>query len=510
MRQKIFELGSEIEYRPDAVERFLDKLMDTIDANLIVLLSVCRSDKNPEYQRVMSRSRIARYQLGPLLGGVDVTLTWKPKTMEKTMLSPSELGPDWDELFNGNVLALPLSGRTLGYTSHAPLPMIGLLLIGPVHEELDLVSNDEFIAIQILLGKAIVQWERKKASRHIASKKDSKLKLCKDDDVQTVGNKVLKQIKEIVNFHTGMLYLRGGLPPKLLSSDYMVFAASIGENQDTLLHSYWTYEQLGITFETMTIDKRTIVGKKEDMPKRRKATNDSALSHVPGGVHSTWALMPFFSSERGVAVAHLEGLNEGKGITGVDLEVLQILGNELGHEISHWQQNSCENESLHTDLSLVDELYNISKSKRDDPELRNNFEKVVRRTFSAIPKVELLKSEKSNVKTDIYLKLPCGSDVVVEVTMANDLLKKRRQLLEYVNVLNPKIGILVVSNDFTDKSIYNDLSAYDNILLMDSNRLMRFVCLSPKRRGELVSMWANNKQTREGMIRTPMILPNEF
>lgn len=163
MRQELFELGSEVIYNPDAVDSFLDALMEAMDTSLSVLLSVGRSDRNPEYQRVTHRGRAARYELGPLLGGSDVVLTWTPESMEPSTIESSELGADWKTLFDGKVLVLPLPGRTLGYKAQALNPLAGLLLIGPISEpqEQSSPSKDLLLATQLLLGVSLVQWERR-------------------------------------------------------------------------------------------------------------------------------------------------------------------------------------------------------------------------------------------------------------------------------------------------------------------------------------------------------------
>ena len=88
--------------------------------------------------------------------------------------------------------------------------------------------------------------------------------------------------------------------------------------------------------------------------------------------------------------------------------------------------------------------------------------------------------------------------------MGKDLTEKRRQLLEYVSELNADLGILVVSEEFEERAPREDLRAYQKTLLMDSSRLMRFVCLSPTSRAKLIHKWLDFE--RRGMVRTPMEL----
>lgn len=503
MRPELIELASEVLYRPDKVNSFLDVLMESTGTNLAVLLASGRSDQNPEYRRVTIRGDIPRWDLGSLLGGSDVVLSWKPTSLEPSTVSASELGCDWDNLFHGSVLVLPLPGRPLGYKTQAPLPLAGLLLLGPGKDIANPRSSTEdlLLATQTLLAVSLVQWERRDARRMVAQRSANWQDLARDADVQTLGTVVLERVCQVVNFHTGVLYLRG--LPSLALSDYMVFAASIGEDDSELLHSYWASEQLGITFATMTKDRRTVAGKKGDMPEARRATNDRALSHVPGGVHGAWALMPFFAEERGVAVAHLEGINDGRGVTRTELEALQLLGDELGEIIHDWQSTVGDSTGRVPDLSLVEQLYEVQRYDRNVEQQRAMFEDLVRRAFLAIPGITNLSTDDAPVRLDCHF-VAGETRVVVEATLSKDLTEKRRQLLEYVTQTGADLGILVVGRTVGGTDAHAQLDAYSKMLLMDSSRLMRFVCLSPKGRNELLSMWV--KSPRTGMQRAPMVI----
>lgn len=488
MRQELFELSAELPYRTDKVNLFLDALMEATDTSLSVLLSVNRSDRKPEYRRITSRGSTARQDLGPLLGGVDVCLSWQPDSLEPIILPSAELGHDWNTLFHEDVLVLPLPGRPLGYRFYAPVPFVGILLVGPLPKGgfAKKTIEELLLATQTLLGVALTQWEIRGAYTLIDNVNMLEHKAPIDQDVNAMGKYVLSSIKKCVDFHTGVLYLRG--LPSVGLSDYMVFAASIGEDHSNLLHSYWASEQLGITFKTMTEDKRTIAGKKPDMPDARRATNDHALKHVPGGVHGSWALMPFFAGERGVAVAHLEGFDNGRGITRTELEVLQILGYKLGETISVWQQTANTNPSLCPDLSLVEQLYEVQKYERNEVTQRKMFEDLVKRAFLDIQDVKLIPS-KSSVRPDCLFQTRDKELVVIEATLSTDLTKKRRQILEYVRELSADLGILVIGNTYNHTNTIEKLDAYNKILLMDSERLMRFICLSPMGRSKLIYNW---------------------
>ncbi len=497
MRRELFELASEVLYRPDKVEVFLDTLIEATRTTFAVLLSAGRSDCQPEYRHVTHRGNASRHDIGFLLGASDVVLTWQPKTFEPVSLLATELGHDWGPLFHHQtVLVLPLSGRPLGYKTQAPVPLSGILVLGPLTYSGD-ISNEAkelLLATQMLLAVSLMQWEIGAARRLVLSLSEEWRDPSADEDVGDLGFGILERVRSVVDFHTGVLYLRG-VPSRELA-DYMVYSASSGEHPDTLLHSYWAPDQLGITFATMTVEKRAVAGKKLDMPEARKATNDHALHHVPSGVHGSWVLMPFFQNDIGVAVAHLEGVNDGRGVTRTQFEALQLLGNVLGGAIHRWQVASGKNILQRTDLSLIEQLYEVMKDERNASLQRTRFEEIVRRSFQAIPGIKIATPDTA-IRPDCCIISSDGCIIIVEVTLDKDLTNKRRQLLEYMTHKGADLGILVAGRNLKGTESSEHLAGFERMLIMDLSRLMRFVCLSPIGRRLLVSRWAST--SRDGL-----------
>ena len=403
----------------------------------------------------------------------------------------SQIGKGWlDTFIGGPSLFIPCIGRPLGFSQDASLKS-GAIVVGPVQQDYK-IDKDFLEAISIVAGFAFLEMDRSKAysSLHALGLPNAvRSRIRGTLTAEEIGQEVLNLLKEVIRFEAGVLYLLGEDPA---SNEYMVYCASTNESSEHLFTSYYPRERLGITWQAAKL-RRPVIGGLEDVPEEARHSNDPAWQNVSPPLHMAWALVPLVTIKRSIGVVHLEGINNGRGVSRRQYELLQMLGITLGEAISQWQQSQETNPRLHPSVNLVARLYSIT----DPLGTRNpyEFEHFVRSLFLGTTGITMPTiTSKTEPQSDVVFEAPSlGIRVAVEAKCLETAEKKVgsdaiKQLMAEMNAHSAEVGILATCNPFSSRTAESAARGL-KILVLDLQRLRRLATLSSEARGNLIHHW---------------------
>jgi GAF domain/Restriction endonuclease len=487
-----------INHPEEALEELLRLCCKSFGAPRAVAVAFDGSDSNPRARRILYCSDgDGRAQV--LHGSEDFPCVIKD-IKSSAWLSYEELsqiGKGWlDTFIGGPSLFISCIGRPLGFSQASSLKS-GAIVVGPVQQ--DYKIDKAFLeALSIVAGFALLEMDRAKAyaTLHALGLPNAVRSRVRGTlTAEEIGQEVLSLLKEAIRFEAGVLYLLDEDPAR---NEYMVYCASTNEGSKHLFTSYYPREGLGITWQAAKL-RRPIVGGLEDVPEEARHSNDPAWEKVSAPLHTAWALVPLVHLGRPIGVMHLEGINNGRGISRRQYELLQILSLTLGEAISKWQLSKETNPELYPSVDLVARLYSITDAlgSRDPLE----FEHFVRSLFLGAPGVTVLtRTSRAIPQSDVIFEVPfLGIRVVVEAKCL-ETAKKRvgsdaiRQLMAEMNAHNAEVGILASCNTLSSLTAESAARGL-KILILDLQRLKRLATLSSETRGNLIRHWLTKAQT---------------
>ena len=210
-----------------------------------------------------------------------------------------------------------------------------------------------------------------------------KLREASESPMEEFASSILELLQMVVPFHTGVIYFSD---PDGRSTN-MVVAATKDENPKCLLRSYWPDAAKGLTYEAM-LHKQPFSGGPDDLPREARRTNDEALKHVPGALHAAWGLVPFVDENKGVAVAHIEGIRGGLGLARYEWEALNLLGKPVGEIIASWNKKTEKIRALRPEVDLVEQMHELLHYVRPERSSKEQFQALVCRIFMGPPGIE--------------------------------------------------------------------------------------------------------------------------
>lgn len=502
----------------------LKAVLAITNSNRGVILALDRSDRDPLYRRVVRESPTEVYteflNNSSHIQITNLNMNRSPQTFSSDEIR--NFGAGWYDFFHGSALAIPIPGRPLCVEpveeEHKVFCYAGVIIVGPIesllkknhHENQSIEKSSILATIACLASSYLERYDREKAMELLCL--DSIFDTKDDVDKWTadrLGEYILDVVKQTIPFEVGSLYLRDLEPGK---DRYLVFASARGEDKEYLLKSYWTQKDKGVTWRTMNTLKPAGGTRIDLKPIGARETNTKALSHAmpEKTVNDAWALVPFVTGDEPIAVAHLEGVNYGAGLTRAQYEALKIQGKLLGQTIHQWRNATNHIQELRPDVNLVGTLcqlfssFNKINAIAEFPSNKEyEFENLVRQAFKDNKDTsdvthtckKIIKEQFArDLKFDCVLKLE-GTDrkCVLEITFKNDTsqnadLDKLRQLSEYMDYVKDSVGILVVGGQYAiDKKGAGHINK--RIWIMDLSRLERFFCLAPKSRIMLMKRW---------------------
>jgi hypothetical protein len=480
-----------------ALPELLNFCRETLNASRAVALAFDGSDKKPRARRLCySSDGDGRAQV---LQGLSEFPCNVKNLSSSSFLSHEEVrevGEGWLDVFiGGPALLIPCAGRALGFSENSSL-CSGAIVVGPTTRE-NKVDTALLDAVSVTAGLIFLELDRSKAQvelRKLGILNEVRDRIREHLTAEAVGQAVLTLLKKVIRYEAGVLYLLDEDPSQ---NEYMVFCAAEGENAKHLFNSYYPRERLGVTWRAANL-RRPIVGGLEDVPEDARRSNDPAWENLSGSMHAAWALVPLVHLGRPVGVAHLEGINNGLGVSRRQYEFLQTMGATLGEAVFRWRSLCSANPSIYPSIDLIAALYSITDSAGSrDPFA---FERLVHGLFLSAAGVNVLTNKSRNLpQSDVIFEIPSlKKKVVVEAKCLATAEKniggsELAQLIAEINAHDADVGILASCNPISSRTA--DAIAHGfKIIVLNLQRLQRMVALSSETRGKLINHWIDNAE----------------
>lgn len=467
------------------IKEILKHAVGSVQGSRGVFLACDGSDQHPRYRKIAAEAESGEHTafLGRSLH-VSCLLPrcgLQSKLLERQQVA--DMGPDWLKFFERGCLMIPVPGRPFGYSEKAD-HVGGVILIGSVPSS-PMPDNGTRAAIASVASVCLHEAERSKAEDLHRRLPVDKLIQTSGISAETLGASLLELIRAVVPFYAGAVYLRD--PER--NPDYMIVASTYKENRKKLFRSYWSEAAFGLTHEAMR-DKRPFSGGPDDLPDTAKRTNDEAVDHVPGPLHAAWALVPFVARNRGVAVAHIEGVHDVDGLRRHEWETLLALGRSAGELVHDWRESTLGQPDLRADVTLVESMHDLF-IQRDKAESKRLFQELIRRMIGTHSSFEDVTSTVT-ARVDGMFKDRSGRTFVTEVCLPDkaggrSLLEKARQLMDYLGQTSAHLGILFYTGDCKFKP--DPRRGDRRVIVLDEQRIKRFCCLSRDSWTKIISDW---------------------
>ncbi len=525
----LFDLGANCSGQPEkAIFELLQLIANEVGARRAVVLATERSDLSPMYRRIARLPTTGDDDTtfldgNPHIDIADLRIEDRPIVLDRASIN-DQLGEQWWDYFRGEVLVVPIPGQPLRSDLTNKFVdrerVAAAVLLGPMSATS--LPDGALLAAAFAMGNWLDALYRSNAYAHCDRVAIDYLADISELSASEFGSRILDALYHTVSYEAGVLYLRDLAPGK---DRYLLYAASKGEDRSHrhIFASYWSPGMRGATWGAMN-RRRPVCGTKVDVPVvEGKRTNDSALEEILGkeAVHEAWAIVPFVGARGPVAVAHIEGVNKGRGLSRDLWGACEIQGRILGRFIDLWCDAIEGSADLKPDVPLVDALH--SQLRRISPQIpsqrkyehRMQFEVLVKKAFTDLRGVadntESLRRELSEhtatTQQPDFAFVFDNRQVLVEITRKDnpddpaprckadqllrylDILRDARkagQGFRYLDVLEHELGILVVGGDYPDQ--LRD-SGESRILVMDRARLERFCSLARYSRIESMRRW---------------------
>lgn len=486
MKEALLAIAGAAFDEPDvAITKVLKLAVQSVQGSRGVFLACDGSDRHPRYRKVAAETESG--ERAAFLGESTHVSCLLPRCgLESRLLKRpqvAELGLDWLAFFDGDCFMVPVPGRPFGYSEKANY-VGGMLLVGPIPSSV-IPDNGIQGMIASVASICLYESERNRAEDFHRSLQIDKKTQTFGISAEMLGAKLLELIRQVVPFYAGAVYLRS--PER--NPDYMIVASTYNEDRENLFRSYWPESAFGLTHEAMR-DKRPFSGGPDDLPDKAKRTNDKAVAHVPGPGHAAWALVPFVVDNKGVAVAHIEGVHDVDGLKRHEWETLLALGRSAGELIRDWKESTVKQPELRANVTLVEGMHELFR-RRKKAESKRLFQELIRRMIGAHPSFKDVTST-TRVRVDGMFKDGSDRIFVIESCLPDtgtrrSPLGKARQLMDYVGRTDAHLGILFYTGvcEFKPDPPRKDRK----VIVLDQQRIKRFCCLSRDSWAKTISCW---------------------